>query len=95
MQKGDRKKEKEKEKETETKEKRKREKKELYRLLKKNDSCANFRFSIYVRVNPILLTQFFTLTLYKSYCLGFFTCEPNTVTGHYESRPYNNYWKYA
>ena len=70
----------------------KREETELYRLQKKNDRCANFRLSIYVRVNLFIiqkLIQFFTPTLYKSYCLGLFTCEPNTVTGRYKSRPYN------
>ena len=70
----------------------KKEKKELYRLPKKNDRCANFRLSIYVRVNLFIiqkLTQFFTPTLYKSYWLGLFTCEPNTATGRYKSCPHN------
>ena len=70
----------------------KREETELYRLPEKNDRCANFRLSIYVRVNLFIiqkLTQFFIPTLYKSYCLDLFTCEPNTVTVRYKSRPYN------
>ena len=74
----------------------KREKKELYRLPKKNDCCANLRLSIYVRVNLFIiqkLTLFFTPTLYKSYCLSLFKYEPNMVTGRYKSRPYNYYLK--
>ena len=71
----------------------KREEAELHRLPKKNDRCANFKLSIYVRVNLFIiqkLTQFFTPTLYKSYCLGLFTREPNIVTVRYKSRPYNS-----
>ena len=26
--------------------------------------------------------------LYKWYCLGLFTCEPNIIMGHYKSCPY-------
>ena len=81
MPKGDRNNKKEKEKHRQRK-REKREKRELYRLPKKNDRCANLRLLIYVRVNLFIiqkLTQFFTPTLYKSYYLGFFTCEPNPV----------------
>ena len=90
MQKGDWKRKKKKEKHRQRK-RAKREETELYRLPEKNDRCANFRLSIYVRVNLFIiqkLTQFFTPTLYKLYCLGLFTCEPNTVTVRYKSRPY-------
>ena len=50
-----------------------------------------FKLSVYVKANLFIiqkLTQFFTPTLYKSYYLGLFTCEPNTITVRCKSRPY-------
>lgn len=81
-----------KERKTQKKEGEQKERKRTVLITKEKDRCANSKLSIYVRVNLFMiqkLTYFFTPTLYKLYCLGFFTCEPNTVTGRYKSRPYN------
>ena len=79
-------------KKAQTKEEEQKERKRTVLTTKENDRYTNFRLSIYVRVNLFIiqkLTQFFTLTLYKSYCLDLFTCKPNTATGRYKSCPHN------
>ena len=79
-------------KKAQTKEEEQKERKRTVLTTKENDRYTNFRLSIYGRVNLFIikkLTQFFTPTLYKSYCLGPFICEPNTVMVRYKSSPYN------
>ena len=71
--------------------------KRIVLITKENDRCASFGPSIYMRVSLFIiqkLTQFFTLTLYKSYCLGLFTCEPSIVLGRYKSCPYNSKYNF-